>query len=69
MPPALFTRGTLDPLLDDTLFMAARWEAAGSPAEVAIYRGAPHEFLNLRDRIAAASDARERMVRCVERVL
>ena len=26
MPPALFTVGTLDPLLDDTLFMAARSE-------------------------------------------
>jgi acetyl esterase len=62
MPAALFSCGTLDPLLDDTLFMAARWQAAGNPAELAIYPGAPHEFLNLSDRISAASDARERMV-------
>jgi acetyl esterase/lipase len=54
MPTALFTCGTLDPLLDDTLFMAARWQAAGSPAEPALYQGAPHEFLNLRGAILAA---------------
>lgn len=41
MPIALFSCGTLDPLLDDTLFMAARWQAAGSPAQLAIYPGAP----------------------------
>jgi acetyl esterase len=61
--------GTRDPLLDDTLFMAARWQAAGSRAESAIYPGAPHEFLNQRDAIPAASNARERMVRFVDRVL
>jgi acetyl esterase/lipase len=69
MPPALFSCGTLDPLLDDTLFMAARWQAAASVAELAIYPGAPHEFLNLRDAIPAASDARRRMVAFVDRVL
>jgi acetyl esterase/lipase len=69
MPPALFSCGTLDPLLDDTLFMAARWEAAGSPAGLALYAGAPHEFLNLRNPIAAAADARGRMVAFVERAL
>lgn len=69
MPIALFSCGTLDPLLDDTLFMAARWQAAGSRAQVAIYPGAPHEFLNLSDAIPAASDARERMADFVDRVL
>jgi acetyl esterase/lipase len=69
MPAALFTCGTLDPLLDDTLFMAARWQAAASPLEVAVYPGAPHEFLNLRDPIPAAVDARERMVRFIDRML
>jgi acetyl esterase len=69
LPPALFTCGTLDPLLDDTLFMAARWQAAGSTARLALYSGAPHEFLNLRAAIPAASDARERMVEFVDRVL
>ncbi len=44
LPRALFTAGTCDPLLDDTLFMYARWIAAGNEAELAIYPGAPHAF-------------------------
>ncbi|MGI9666837.1 MAG: alpha/beta hydrolase [Acidimicrobiia bacterium] len=44
MPPALFTVGTLDPLLDDTLFMAMRWLAAGCDPELKIYPGGIHAF-------------------------
>jgi len=44
LPPALFTIGTADPLLDDTLFMAARWEAAGNEAELLVYAGGIHAF-------------------------
>jgi acetyl esterase len=44
MPPALFTVGTMDPLLDDTLFMHARWVAAGNEAELAVYPGGVHGF-------------------------
>ena len=44
MPPALFSVGTLDPLLDDSLFMAARWRAAGAPAELALYPAGVHGF-------------------------
>lgn len=42
--PALFSCGTLDPLLDDTLLMAPKWLAAGNHTEVAIYPGGIHAF-------------------------
>jgi acetyl esterase/lipase len=43
--PALFTIGTRDALLDDSLFMHARWNAAGNRGELAIYPGAVHGFI------------------------
>jgi len=44
MPPALFQVGTVDPLIDDTLFMAQRWMVAGSEAAVNVYPGGVHAF-------------------------
>ena len=44
LPPAIFTIGTLDPLLDDSLFMASRWAAAGNAAELAVHPGGTHAF-------------------------
>jgi acetyl esterase len=44
MPPALFTVGTADALLDDTLFMAARWQAAGNETDLRVYAEGCHGF-------------------------
>ncbi|MCX7356544.1 MAG: alpha/beta hydrolase [Alphaproteobacteria bacterium] len=43
--PGFFTIGTKDALLDDSLFMHARWVAAGNKGELDIYPGACHGFI------------------------
>ena len=55
MPPAIFTVGTQDPLLDDTLFMEARWRAAGHSTELRIWPEAPHGFISLPMTVADAA--------------
>src|SRR5262245_46059721 len=47
MPRALFSVGTTDHLLDDTLFMASRWVAAGNEAELLVYPDTPHGCIAL----------------------
>jgi acetyl esterase/lipase len=42
LPPALFTVGTMDPLLDDSLFMHARWQAAGNVSQLDVHPGGVH---------------------------
>jgi acetyl esterase len=55
MPPAIFTVGTQDALLDDTLFMEARWRAAGHATELRIWAEAPHGFISLPMTVADAA--------------
>ncbi len=65
--PALFSVGTRDALLDDTLFMHARWVAAGNAAELAIYPGGAHGFTLFPNDLSQAATAR--MDRFLNRVL
>jgi acetyl esterase len=56
--PALFSVGTKDALLDDTLFMHARWVAAGNPAELAVYPGGAHGFTLFPNDLSTAASAK-----------
>jgi acetyl esterase/lipase len=66
MPPALFTVGTYDPLLDNTLMMAARWAAAGIDADLAVYPGGIHAFDAFAGQLEIARQARDGMHKWVE---
>ncbi|HEX2020086.1 MAG TPA: alpha/beta hydrolase [Aurantimonas sp.] len=44
LPAAFFSCGTGDLLIDDTLFMAARWIACGNEAELSLTNGGAHVF-------------------------
>ena len=39
LPPAIFTCGTLDPLLDDSVLMSAKWMMSGAESVLKIYPG------------------------------
>lgn len=58
LPPAIFTVGTSDPLLDDTLFMAPRWMAAGNETRLAVYPGGCHVFIGFPGSITDTALAR-----------
>ncbi|MEM9232732.1 MAG: alpha/beta hydrolase [Pseudomonadota bacterium] len=66
--PALFTVGTLDPLIDDSILMASRWAAAGNATELDIYPGGIHVFDMFPD-LSIAREANARMDRFIESVL
>src|SRR5262245_16115786 len=45
LPPALFSVGSTDHLVDDTLMMAARYAAAGNDTELFVAPDLPHAFM------------------------
>ncbi len=55
--PALFTIGTKDALMDDSLFMWGRWSAAGNAAELAVYPGGAHGFTSFPLALSRAANA------------
>jgi acetyl esterase/lipase len=67
MPPAIFSVGTADHLLDDSLFMSARWQAYGNEAELAVYPDCIHGFNMFPNEMAKR--ANERIDAFFERVL
>lgn len=58
LPPALFTVGTADPLIDDTYFMEARWRLAGNKTFLAVYPECPHAFNFFPTKMAAIANGR-----------
>jgi acetyl esterase len=55
LPPALFSCGTLDPLLDDSLFMSARWRQAGNEAALSLWPDGVHAYTAFPIEIARRS--------------
>ena len=64
MPPALFTVGTLDPLLNDSIFMHARWLQYGNEGELALYPGGVHGFTAFD--LPIAREAKDRRLAFIE---
>ncbi|SEC50121.1 alpha/beta hydrolase [Streptomyces melanosporofaciens] len=60
LPPARVVIGTEDPLLDDSLFLAGRWQAAGVPVQLGVVAGAMHGFTLFPLTISEREHRRER---------
>ncbi|MFD9095819.1 alpha/beta hydrolase [Streptomyces collinus] len=60
LPSARIVVGAQDPLLDDSLFLAQRWRAAGSPVQLGVVAGAMHGFTLFPLTITAREQQRQR---------
>lgn len=58
LPPALISIATHDPLLDDSLFMHMRWQAAGNESELAVFPGGVHGFKFMEGELARSANER-----------
>ncbi|MGI9352027.1 MAG: alpha/beta hydrolase [Rhizobiaceae bacterium] len=68
MPPAHFTVGTMDPLLDDSIFMANSWAKFQPDTELDIYPGGCHVFQYFEE-LKQARESREKMSAFLNRLL
>ncbi|MFJ5547685.1 alpha/beta hydrolase [Streptomyces sp. NPDC093225] len=59
LPPARMVVGTEDPLRDDSLFLAARWRAAGAPVRLDVVAGAMHGFTLFPLTVTAREERRQ----------
>jgi acetyl esterase/lipase len=57
LPPALFIAGQLDPILDDSIEMHAKWLKANGNAQLAVIPEGPHGFNRLPTRLASKTNA------------
>ena len=68
MPPAHFSIGTRDALLDDSIFMANKWVQSQADTELDIYPGGCHVFQYFPD-LAQAQESRKRMSGFLNRLI
>ena len=62
LPPALVVVPTVDPVADHGRCYAERLQQAGTPAQVAEYRGATHAFLSMPGLVRQARPARAKIL-------
>ncbi|MEV5880747.1 alpha/beta hydrolase [Streptomyces sp. NPDC052101] len=60
LPPARIVVGNEDPLRDDSLFLAQRWQAASAPVQLGVVAGAMHGFTLFPLTITEREQRRER---------
>lgn len=56
LPPAIFIVGEIDPIVDDSKFMAARWETAGNKTTLKVYPECPHSFNRFPTKMAGVAN-------------
>lgn len=70
LPPAIFSIGTADILMDDTMVFAMKWMMSGAEALVKVYPGAPHGFSLFPPDVSEASgEYRRDVVEFIEGVV
>lgn len=69
LPKLLLLAAALDPLLDDTLDLAAALKQAGAPHSLTVYDGVPHGFIGQTALLSKANAARREVSAALKAVL